>query len=128
MGDGQIHRIDSLQEDALVLIASQMYPAVFKLSRIVPGQRGGWHSVDVVQQEARLDQDLKAIADTKNQLLRSFELVKRVLQMVADLIGQDSARSNVVAIGKTARKTENLKLLRKTRVFQIGRASCRERV
>jgi hypothetical protein len=53
-------------------------------------------------QQIGLDQNLKAIADSNDRFARGDEIKQAIAQMLRDLVGEDSASGNVVAITKPA--------------------------
>ena len=72
------------------------------------------------QQHARLDQDLKAVADAEDQLAGRVELVQAVGQVMANLIAEDPAGGDVVAVAEPARQAENLKVGQQSRAIRAG--------
>ena len=88
----------------------QLDPAGFELSGIVPGERGRRTLGIDRQQNARLHQDLKTVADAQNQFARLFELGKKLGQPMLNLAAEDAAGADVVAITESAWQTENLKI------------------
>ena len=75
-------------------------------------------SASSVQQHARLDQHLKAVADAQDQLAGGLELGQRVGQVVLDLVAQDPAGRHVVAVAEPAGHAEDLEPVEQRRVLQ----------
>src|SRR5262249_26065569 len=53
-------------------------------------------------------QGLEAVADAEDQLFRVAELAQRVAEEMAELVGQDFARSHIVAVGEAAGNDQDL--------------------
>ncbi len=97
----------------------EMDPAVLETGRRIPGERGGGAVLRiVVEQDSRLDQHLKAVADAEDQFARRFEIAHRVGQVMANQIGKDSAGGDVVAEAESTRDAENLILTIETWLFE----------
>ena len=78
----------------------------------VPSQRRRLALVVVGQQDAGTDQNLKAVADAEDQFAGRLELDQRFLQVMANLIAEDSSRRDVVAVAEAAGQAEDLVLTR----------------
>ncbi len=61
-------------------------------------------------QQSRLHQHLKAVANAEHQLAGGAKLLERIGQLEPQLVPQNAARGDVIAIAEAAGKTEDLKL------------------
>ena len=62
------------------------------------------------QEQLRLQQDLKAVADAEDQLAGVAERGERVGQVMPNLIAEDAAGGDVVAVAEAAGEAEDLEL------------------
>ena len=69
------------------------------------------------QDQSRFEQRLKAVADAEDELFLGAKLMHDVAEKHAELIGEDLARGDVVAVGEAARDDEHLKLVQQLRAF-----------
>ena len=117
--DGQIHRVDARQEDALRPLRPEPHPAILVLARVVVRERGR-RAVRrlIVQQDARLDHHLEAVADAQDQFAGRFELAQRLGQVVPHLHRENLAGRHVVAEAESARNAQDLEAVQQTRVVQ----------
>jgi len=68
------------------------------------------------EDQTRLEENLEAVTDAKDQLVPGPKPVQGVTEKVLQLNGEDLAGRHVVAVGKSAWNHENLKV-----VQQLGR-------
>src|SRR6185503_11411044 len=70
------------------------------------------------QQNAGLDENLKAVADAEDQLAGVFEFLYHGSQVMSNLVAQNATRGDVVPIAEPARQAEDLKVRECPRLFQ----------
>lgn len=106
-GDGR----DPIQEDRFAGFGLHLNPSRFKLAAHIVSERSGWphFSPCTVRQQARGNQHLKTIADSKNQSAMINKLAQSIGQREMNSGGPDSSGTQVIAIRKTARKCQDLK-------------------
>ena len=113
MSDRQFHRSQPCRPDALGRSAGQVNPSIDESAAVVIGQ-GARHpaaSRDVARQQVRLHQHLKSVADPDDRLSRRDELGQGIAKMVGQLVRQDLARGDVIAVAEPAGDRQNLRLL-----------------
>ncbi len=95
------------------------HPAVLVSPTVVQRERGGraLHRIGV-QQGRRLHQHLKSVADAEHQFAVSLESGKLFGKMVLDLVAEDSARPQIVAVAEPAGDAEDLEPLEEGRILQ----------
>ena len=86
-----------------LLVSVQVWPRS-------PGKRAG--------EQIGFHQHLKAIADSDDRLAGGDEIVKCIVQMMCDLIGEDSPGRDVVAVTESAGDGEELKIFEQFRIGQ----------
>src|SRR5439155_12345823 len=64
------------------------------------------------------DEDLKAVADANDGFAGFDEAMQRLGEVLGDLIGEDSAGGDVVAIGEPAGDGEELKIAEQRGIFK----------
>ena len=98
----------------------EMHPAILELaaSRSPPASPAGRRHPSAAA--AGLDQDLKAVADADDQLAGVAEFAERVGQVVLDLVAEDPAGGDVVAVAEPAGEAENLKLGQPSPAIRAG--------
>ena len=72
----------------------------------------------VRQQHAGLDEDLKSVADSQDELLGGLEGLERVLQVMPDLVGQNPPGGDVVTVAEPAGQAQHLVLIGQSRVLE----------
>ena len=97
-----------------------MHPAILELAALVERQRGDRLVGSIGQEHAALDQNLKAVADAQDQLAGGFEGLQRIAQVMAHLVAEDAAGTDVVAVAEAAGDAENLVLGRPAAGFRAG--------
>ncbi len=122
VGNGQIHRFDPLGPDAFARPGwwSKMNPAIDKSAAVVVGEGRGLTGLagERAGQDIGLDKDLKPVADADHRFARCHEISKHVTEMIGDLIGQNSAGGDVVAVTEAAGEGEYLKIMHLFWIFQ----------
>ena len=98
---------------------AQADPTVFVLAGVVVGQRGrravGWL---VVQENARLDDHLKPVADAQDQFAGGLEVGQAAGQVMPHLHGEDLPGGHVVAEAEPAGDAEDLEPIEHGRRLQ----------
>ena len=120
MSDGKVQRFKSACKGALVASNSQVDPAVFKPTRLIPSERCGRADLSIVveQDAGRFDQDLKAVANSENQFSSGFKFGQLFGEVVANLVAQYASRRKIVAIAEAAGDDEDLKLAKASGIFE----------
>ncbi len=86
-------------------------PAVLEAARVVPGERGRRAELFVrLQQNARFDQHLEAVADAQDQFAVGLEAGHFRAEVVLEVVAQDAAGGHVVAVAEAAGDAEDLEL------------------
>ena len=93
-------------------------PAIFEFAGVVAGERGGGAGGVAGEQQVGLDQDLEAVADAEDQLAGVAERLQCVGQMMADLVAEDAAGGDVVAVAEAAGEAEDLEVGEFLRSFE----------
>ena len=84
------------------------------------GQRGERAVLVGRHEQPGLEQHLEAVADAEDQLLGVAELAEGVAEEVRELVGEDLAGGDVVAVGEAAGDDEDLVLLQQRRGSRGG--------
>ena len=90
-------------------------PAVFESAVGVVGEGGGVPVVggelgDGAGEKAGFDEDLEAVADAEDDFAVGDELAERGAEVVDELVGEDFAGGDVVAVGEAAGEAEDLEV------------------
>ena len=80
------------------------------LSNLNGGSRM-FSDIEVLVEDSRLDKNLETVADPEDELALLDEPLKRLKEVVYDLVGKDLAGSNIVAVAKAARDDDYLELV-----------------
>ena len=70
-----------------------------------------WPCRVVAVEQAALDEHLKAVADAEDQLAGVAKRGERVGQVMPQLVAEDAARGQVVAVAEPAGEAEDLELV-----------------
>jgi hypothetical protein len=110
VGDRQFDLAQSRGPNAFVADGPQLDPLANEPPAIVVRERRRLThlAADVAGQQVGLDQHLKAVANADHRLLGVDELAQRLAQVVGDLVGEDLASGNVVAVAEPAGDGEDL--------------------
>src|SRR5205823_14680392 len=105
MSDGQFQRLQIRRPDAMAFARLQANPAIDESPAIIAGERCRLPNTtsDRAWQQIGLDQHLKAIADPDDRLAGAQKFIKRLAQVMHDLIGKDFSRGDVIAITEATR-------------------------
>ena len=114
MGDRQFEPFHALQKHAAARHRLQMHPAVEELAGCVVGEaRAGCPRDRIGQQQARLQEHLKAVADAEDEPATVAELCQALSEPRLQFEREDSPTGDVVAVGESARDAEDLKVVGK---------------
>jgi len=118
VGDGEVEDGGTAFREPRALFgdAAEFDPAVFEAALGVIGEGGG---VPIVGgelrhgtgEEAGFDEDLEAVADAEDEVAIVDELAEGGAEVVDELVGEDFAGGDVVAVGEAAGEGEDLELL-----------------
>jgi len=97
------------EEDAFFIVGVDLYPSGQIAARIVPSERNS-RAIVVGAEQVRLDEYLKTVADAKDELACGAKFLHHIGQMMANLVGKNTASRNVVAKTKAAGDAEDLGL------------------
>jgi hypothetical protein len=114
----QLQLVDAAEEHALSARRHEPHPAILKFSRLVCRERRHGSCRIAGEQQLRLEQNLKAVADAEDQFACVAESLQHIGQVVANLVAEDPAGRDVVAVAETAREAEDLKVGRLLRYFE----------
>lgn len=118
VSDRQVHFINALQEDALLALDDKAGPTVGINPGLVPRQGDGSALLVVGDKDTRLDENLEAVADTKDQLAGVTEVVDRVEKTTANLRRENASSGDIVAVAEPAGEAHNLESIDDRRIFQ----------
>src|SRR5690606_35595019 len=105
----KINGLDSLEEHAFPIVRFKLDPAILEPLRIVPAEGSDWQAVfSIRQQNPRLDENLKPVADPQNQFFVLLEVPHRIAEVMPDLGRDDPPGGDVIAIAKAPREAEDL--------------------
>ena len=120
-----VELIEAFQEDAVAGRYLQSHPAVGVSTIAVPCQR---HLIfprllchvfnGTSHKQSGLQNRLKAVADTKQQLIAPQKFPHSVVQLSSKLARKNYSRTKVVSIAEPARDTQNLILAEPGRIFE----------
>src|SRR5262249_8799657 len=108
VGDGEVKAIDTLKEGGALAVGLEVDPAVIELAGLVVGEGGDGPILIGRDEERGLEQNLKAVTDAEDELLVVAEATQRVAEETGQLVGEDLAGGDVVAVGEPARDGEDL--------------------
>lgn len=117
VGDRYVHAVVTFQEGALARVDCEMDPAILEAAMRIVGQRGDGAFVIPRNEKPGLENRLKAVADTKNQLVLVAENSQHFAEKMKQLVGEDFPRGYVVAEGEAAGDDQYLELLEKGWMF-----------
>jgi hypothetical protein len=109
--DWQVHRLNPAEEDAIAAARTQSHPAVGVATVVVPSQSDSISLWIGFYEQPRLNQCLKAIADTENQLPIITELPQFIQQVMLDLQRQHLAGADVVAVAESTGNAEDVMVM-----------------
>ena len=113
MGNRQINPLVGIDKDAFIRTRLEIDPAVLKLTGIIDGDRGLLEravriAVRQGREESGFYQDLETVADPKDELVGVDEFLDRSAEVMNQLIGEDNAGGDIVAITESAGDREDL--------------------
>lgn len=116
MSEWHFDLIDASQEDVVVAQVGQIHPQRGVSTVVVPGERRLWFCICVrcyssrsIGKNSRLEQCLKAVADSEDQLVSRQKFLQSIGQPTSQMARKNDARADVVSIAETTRDTECLK-------------------
>lgn len=123
--DGDVEFVDITQKRAVAGGDFESDPAIGVASVAVPGEGDfGFEAADVggfdaaTHEQSGFEDGLEAVADSQHQFISGEELSDGVIQLSAELPGEDDAGAEVIAVAETAGDAEDLKFGESGRVFQ----------
>ena len=70
------------------------------------------------QQDAGLDEDLKSVTDSQDEFLGRLERLERLLQVMPDLVSENSPCRDVIPVAESTGQTQHLVISGQLGVFQ----------
>jgi hypothetical protein len=96
------------EEGRLVGDSGKMNPTIFKLAGRIASESDNGPFIVGRENEASFDESLKTIAHAKNQAFAIAKFAKGVSEGVGELIGEDFASSDIIAVSEPTGDTKDL--------------------
>ena len=117
MRDGRVQPGRGVKKRAVIGLDLQVHPTVLEAGRVVE-RDGDGRFAGVGLEQAAFGQDLKSVADAEHEMAAVNEPPQHVAEMMAELVGQDLAGRDVVAVGEPTGNREHLIVVERRRPLE----------